>query len=152
MFIGLTFLWFSFRPQSFEVNPPFFIMVIMFLAGLMLCYGGIASLLFVAKRSGLVQSQSPVPAEICVLEDDDDDRGSETVHVRINGECQALGADRSGPVRKYVDNRIRQGEVWLDNTGKVYAIAIEGNHLNTLIGGRDIPAASFAKSEESSPG
>ncbi len=146
--IGLVFVWFSFRPQSFDVTPPFFILVMMFLAGSMLCYGGISSLLFVSKRSRLVQKQAPVSAEICVLVDDDEDRGTETVHVRINGKCQALGVGRSGPVKKYIDNQVRQGEVWLDETGKVYAVALDGNHLNTLIGGRYVEASSFDKSQK----
>lgn len=145
--IGLVFLWFALNPKHFNDDvPPLFILVIMFISGAALAYGGLASLWFVWQRSGLIGSQSSVPAEICVLEDDDSDRGSETVHVRINGQCQALGVDRSGAVRKYVDGKVRWGEVWLNQSGMVQAIAISGEHFNTLIGGRSIPDDGFGKS------
>lgn len=145
--IGLVFLWFALNPELFnDDTPPLFIFVIMFIAGAGLAYGGIASLWFVWQRSGLIGSQPSVPAEICVLEDDDSDRGTETVHVRINGRCQALGVDRAGAVHKYVDGKVRWGEVWLNQKGMVLAIAISGEHFNTLIGGRSIPEDSFGKS------
>lgn len=145
--IGLVFIWFALNPEHFNENiPPLFILVIMFLSGAGLVYGGITSFWFVWQRSGLTGSQSSVSAEICILEDDDSERGSETVHVRISGRCQALGVDRSGAVRKYVDGKIRWGEVWLNKTGMVQAIAISGEHFNTLIGGRAIPDDGFGKS------
>ena len=146
--IGLVFIWFALNPQHFnDDTPPFFVLVIMFLAGVGLVYGGIASLRFVWKRSYLVRTNASVAAEICDLEDDDNERGTETVHVRINGRCQALGVDRSGAVRNYVDGKVRWGEVWLDPNGGVHAIAISGEHFNTLIGGRQIPAACFGGKE-----
>jgi hypothetical protein len=111
-------------------------------------YGGIGSLRFVWQRSGLTGSQPAVPAEICVLEDDDDDRGTETVHVRLAGRCQALGVERSGKVRKYVDGKVRWGEAWLNQNGIVQAIAISGEHFNTLDGGREIPADRFGAKEQ----
>lgn len=142
--IGLVFMWFSLNPQSFNDDvPPIFVLVIMFLAGAALFVGGIISQRFVGKRSNLVRMQKPVTAEICVL--NDDDRGTETVHVLVNGHCQALGVDRSGVVQKYLDGKVHPGEVWLDDNGKVHAIAISGKHFNTLIGGSAIPADLFGK-------
>lgn len=123
-----------------------FIRAILFVGGVALIYGGIRSLRFVWKRSGLIGSQPPVPAEICVLEDDDDDRGTETVHVRLAGRCQALDVERSGKVLKYVDGTVRWGEVWLNQNGIVRAIAISGEHFNTLDVGRAIPEDGFGKS------
>lgn len=146
--IGLVFLWFSLKPEHFDESPPFFVLVIMFVAGAGLAYGGVASLRFVWKRGRFVRTTSPVVAEICVLEDDDSDRGTETVHVRVNGYCQALGVDRSGAVQKYLDGKIRWGEVWLDDHGTVHAIAISGEHLNTLVGGREIPADCFGTKKQ----
>lgn len=145
--IGLIFLWFSLMPEHFDEAPPFFIRVIMFVTGAGLALGGILSMRYVWKRGNLVRSNTPVPAEICVLEDDDSDRGIETVHVRINGRCQALGVDRSGVVHKYVDGMVRWGEVWLDDKGTVHAVSISGEHFNTLIGGREIPADRFGAKE-----
>jgi hypothetical protein len=145
--IGLVFVWFALNPEHFNEALPFFVRVIMFVAGSGLAFGGILSMRFVWKRSNLVRSNVPVAAEICVLEDDDSDRGTETVHVRINGRCQALGVDPSGVVHNYVDGKVRWGEVWLDEQGKVYAIAMSSKHFNTLIGGREIPADRFGKKE-----
>lgn len=146
--IGLMFVWFSLKPEHFDETPPLFLLVIMFIAGSALAYGGIASLRFVWKRSSLVRSDTPVSAEICVLEDDDSDRGTETVHVRFDDRCRALGVDRSGAVRKYVDGRIRWGEVWLDDHGTVHAVAISGEHFNTLVGGREIPGECFGTGKQ----
>lgn len=81
--IGLIFMWFSLQPEYFEEAPPFFIRVIMFAAGAGLAYGGVVSMCFYWKRGNLLRSNTPVPAEICVLEDNDSDRGTETVHVRV---------------------------------------------------------------------
>ncbi len=146
--IGLMFIWFALQPEYFNNDaPPFVILVIMFLAGAALVYGGIASLRFVWRRGDLVRSGARSPAEICVLRDDDTDRGSETVHVRMNGRCQAIGVDRSGAVAKFNDGRVRKGEVWLDQNGAVHAIAISGEHFNTLIGGREIPEEYFGKKD-----
>jgi len=145
--IGLIFMWFSLKPEHFEEAPPFFIRVIMFAAGAGLAYGGVVSMCFYWKRGNLLRSNTPVAAEICVLEDDDSDRGTETVHVRVNGCCQALGVDRSGVVHKYVDGVVRWGDVWLDDKGTVYAIAISGEHLKPLIGGRQIPTDRFGAKE-----
>ncbi|MGE3246649.1 MAG: hypothetical protein AB7F96_07770 [Beijerinckiaceae bacterium] len=146
--IGLMFVWFALQPEYFDNHaPPFAILAVMFVAGAALVYGGIASLRFVWKRSELVRTGVRSPAEICVLADDDTDRGSETVHVRVNGRCQALGVDRSGAVAKFNDGKVRSGEVWLDENGAVHAIAISGEHFNTLIGGREIPAGTFGKSD-----
>ena len=136
-------MWFSLQPEDFAETPPLFIRVIMFVAGAGLAYGGVASMRFFWKRANLVRSNSPVAAEICVLEDEDSERGSETVHVRVNGGCQALGVDRSGVVHKYIDGAVRWGDVWLDDKGTVYAVAVSGERFNTLIGGREIPAGSF---------
>ena len=148
--IGLVWLWFALNPEGFvnDNTPrlPLLIRVILFIGGVGLTYGGIASLWFVWQRSGLIGSQPSVPAEICVLEDDDDDRGGETVHVRLAGRCQALDVERSGKVRKYVDGKVRWGEVWLNQNGMVQAIAISGEHFNTLDGGRAIPDDGFGKS------
>lgn len=141
--IGSMFVWLSLKSEHFEETPPLFLLVIMFIAGSALAFGGIASLRFVWKRNDLVRSSTPVAAEICVLENDDSDRGTETVHLRVDDRCQALGVDRSGAVLKYVDGQIRWGEVWLDGNGRVYAIAISGEHFNTLIGGREIPGNCF---------
>lgn len=141
--IGLVFLWFAVNPELFDEAPPFPIRVIMFAAGAGLVYGGVLSMRYMWKRSNLVRSNTPVAAEICVLEDDDYDRGTETVHVRVNGRCQAMGVDRSGAVHRYVDGIVRRGEVWLDANGTVYAVAISGEHFNTLIGGREIPPDGF---------
>lgn len=96
----------------------------MFAAGAGLACDGVLSMRYIWKRSNLVRSNTPVAAEICVLEDDDSDRGTETVHVRVNGRCQAMGVDRSGAVHEYVDGIVRRGEVWLDANGIVYAAAI----------------------------
>lgn len=146
--IGLVFIWLALNPQHFnDDTPPFFFLVIMFLAGVGGVYGGIASLRFVWRRSYLVRTNASVAAEICVLEDDDDERGAETVHVRINGRCQALRVDHSGAVRNYVDGKVRWGEVWLDPNGRVHAIAISGEHFNTLTEGRQIPAECFGGKE-----
>jgi hypothetical protein len=141
--IGLMFMWLALNPAHFEEKPPLVLLVIMFVAGAALAYGGIASLRFVWTRSRLLRSSDPVAAEICVLENDDSERGTETVHVRFDGRCQALGVDRSGVVQRYLDGKIRRGEVWLDADGTVHAIAIDGDHFNTLIGGRDIPGHGF---------
>jgi hypothetical protein len=64
-----------------------------------------------------------------------------------NSRCQALDVDRSGAVRNYADGKVRWGEVWLDPNGRVHAIAISGEHFNTLIGGHQIPAAYFGGKE-----
>jgi hypothetical protein len=157
--IGLMWLWFAWNPETYgnDNNPPlpWLVRVILFVGGAALMYGGIGSLRFVWQRSGLIGSQPSVPAEICVLEDDDDDRGGETVHVRLAGRhvrlagrCQALDVERSGKVRKYVDGKVRWGEVWLHQNGMVQAIAISGEHFNTLIGGREIPADRFGAKEQ----
>jgi hypothetical protein len=147
---GLMWLWFALNPETYGPdNPPpvpWLIRVILFVGGAALIYGGIGSLRFVWQRSGLIGSQQSVPAEICVLEDDDDDRGGETVHVRLAGRCQALDVERSGKVLKYVDGTVRWGEVWLNQNGMVQAIAISGEHFNTLDGGRAIPEDGFGKS------
>jgi hypothetical protein len=146
--IGLVFIWFALNPQHFNDDvPPVFVIVIMFVAGAALSYGGAVSLRFVWRRGNLVRSSSSVAAEICVLEDDDTDRGTDTVHVRIGGRCQALGVDPSGVVRKFADGQVRWGEAWLDDNGKVHAVVLSGSHLNTLIGGREIPAAQFGVKE-----
>jgi hypothetical protein len=146
--IGLLFIWFALNPQHFnDDTPPFFVLVIMFVAGVRLAYGGIVSLRFVWKRSYLVRSNASVAAEICVLEDHDSDRGTETVHVRINSRCQALGVDRSAVAHRYVDGKVRWGKAWLDEKGNVLALAISGEHFNTLIGGREIPADCFGEKE-----
>jgi hypothetical protein len=155
--IGLMWLWFAWNPEGYgnDNTPPFPLLIraILLVGGVALIYGGISSLRFAWKRSGLIGSQPSVPAEICVLEDDDDDRGGETVHVRLAGRhvrlagrCQALGVERSGKVRKYVDGKVRWGEVWLNHNGMVQAIAISGEHFNTLDGGRAIPEDGFGKS------
>lgn len=155
--IGLVWLWFAWNPETYgyENNPPLplFVRAILFVGGVALIYGGIGSLRFVWKRSGLIGSQPSVPAEICVLEFDDDDWGRETVHVRLAGRhvrlagrCQALDVERSGKVLKYVDGKVRWGEVWLNQNGMVQAIAISGEHFNTLDGGRAIPEDGFGKS------
>ena len=150
--IGLVWIWFALNPETYgnDSNPllPWLVRVILFVGGAALIYGGIGSLRFVWQRSGLIGSQPSVPAEICVLEDDDDDRGAETVHVRLAGRCQALDVERSGKVRKYVDGKVRWGEVWLHQNGMVQAIAISGEHFNTLIGGREIPADRFGAKEQ----
>lgn len=145
--IGLVFVWFAVRPELFDEAPPFSIRVIMFVAGAGLAYGGALSMRYIWKRSNLVRSNTPVAAEICVLKDDDSDRGTETVHVRVNGRCQAMGVDRTGAVHKYVDGIVRRGEVWLDANGTVYAVAISREHFNTLIGGREIPVNRFGSKE-----
>jgi hypothetical protein len=145
--IGLMFMWFSLRPEHFEEAPPVFIRIIMFAAGAALTYAGVLSMRFSWKRGNLLRSDTPVAAEICVLADDDPDRGTETVHVRVNGRCQALGVDRSGAVHKYVDGIVRWGDVWLDDEGLVHAIAISDEHFKPLIGGRDIPADRFGAKE-----
>ncbi len=146
--IGLAFIWFAVNPEYFnDERPPFLLLIIMFASGAGLAFCGIISLWFVWVRSGLVRRQAPVAAEICVLEDDDSERGTETVHVRVRGRCQALGVDRSGVVRKYVDGTVRWGEVWLDDKDRVHAIALEGDHFNTLIGGREIRADAFGNKE-----
>ena len=149
--IGLMWLWFALNPETYgnDSNPPlpWLVRIILFVGGAALIYGGIGSLRFVWQRSGLIGSQPSVPAEICVLEDDDDDRGAETVHVRLAGRCQTLGVDRSGKVLKYVDGKVRWGEVWLNKNGMVQAVAISGEHLNTLIEGREIPADRFGAKE-----
>ncbi|MFN9009936.1 MAG: hypothetical protein ACK5WH_12475 [Hyphomonadaceae bacterium] len=148
--IGLVWVWFALNPEGYgnDNTPPFPLLIraILLVGGVALIYGGISSLRFVWKRSGLIGSQPSVPAEICVLEDDDDDRGTETVHVRIAGRCQALDVERSGKVRKYVDGKVRRGEVWLNQNGMVQAIAISGEHFNTLDVGRAIPEDGFGKS------
>jgi hypothetical protein len=148
--IGLVWLWFALNPEGYgnDITPPFPLLIrgILFIGGVALIYGGIGSLRFVWQRSGLIGSQPSVPAEICVLEDDDDDRGTETVHVRLDGRCQAVDVERSGKVRKYVDGKVWWGEVWLNQNGMVQAIAISGEHFNTLIGGRAIPEDGFGKS------
>lgn len=141
--IGLLFLWFSLRPEHFEEAPPVFVRIIMLAAGVGLGFGGIISMHFFWKRGNLVRSGMPVVADICVLQDNDTDRGTETVHVRVNGHCQALGVDRSGVVHKYVDGVVRRGDVWLDDKGTVHAIAVLGEHFKPLIGGREIPADRF---------
>lgn len=142
--IGLVFIWFALNPAYFnEDTPPFFILIIMFLTGAGLASGGISSLRFVWKRSHLVRSTAPRAAEICVLVDDDSERNTETVHLRIGDRFQALGVDCSGAVHQFADGAVRAGEVWLDDTGRVYAIAIAGHHFNTLIGGHEIPADAF---------
>jgi hypothetical protein len=150
--IGLVWIWFALNPEAYgnDNNPslPWLVRVILFVGGAALMYGGIGSLRFVWQRSGLIGSQPSVPAEICVLEDDDDDRGTETVHVRLAGRCQALSVERSGKVRKYVDGKVRWGEAWLNQTGIVQAIAISGEHFNTLDGGREIPADRFGAKEQ----
>jgi hypothetical protein len=147
--IGAIFIWFSLSPQSFADDvPPLAVRVIMFLAGAALVYGGAASLLFVWKRGGMVRSHEPVAAEIYVLEDDDSDRTTETVHVRVDGRCQSIGVDRSGAVQNYLDGKVRWGEAWLNEKGMVFAVAISGEHFNTLIGGTEIPAASFGKPQK----
>ncbi len=148
--IGLVFIWFALHPGHFNDDvPPIFIRLIMLVSGAGLVCVGIASVLFVWRRSQTVRSQSPVAAEICVLEDDDLDRSTETVHVRINGRCQALGVDRSdGVVHKYLDGKVRRGDVWLNEKGMVHAVSISGEHFNTLIGGRTIPDDCFGKSEK----
>jgi len=146
LIIGLMFIYFSVKPEVFNDDiPPFPVRLIMVAAGAGLLFGGVASQLFVWKRSHLVRSQSPQAAEICVLEDDDTDRSTETVHVRMNGRCEALGVDRSGVVSRLVDGKVRWGDVWLDENGRVHAIAVSGEHLNTLIGGREIPVDCFAE-------
>ena len=145
--IGSVWIWCALNPETYgnDNNPPlpWIIRTVLFIGGAALIYGGIGSLRFVWQRSGLIGSQPSVPAEICVLEEDDDDRATETVHVRLAGRCQTLGVERSGKVRKYVDGKVRWGEVWLNKTGMVHAIAISGEHLNTLSEGRDIPADRF---------
>jgi hypothetical protein len=150
--IGLVWIWFALNPETYgnDSNPPlpWLVRVILFVGGAALIYGGIGSLRFVWQRSGLIGSQPSVPAEICVLEDDDDDRGTETVHVRLAGRCQALSVERSGKVRKYVDGKVRWGEAWLNQNGIVQAIAISGEHFNTLDGGREIPADRFGAKEQ----
>ncbi len=145
--IGLLFMWFSLKPEAFEEAPPFFIRVIMFAAGAGAACVGVVSMRFFWKRGKLVGSGMSVAAEICVLEDDDPDRGTETVHVRVNGTCQALGVDRSGVVHKYIDGVVRRGDVWLDDKGTVYAIAVSGQHFKTLMDGRHIPADRFGAKE-----
>lgn len=155
--IGLVWLWFAWNGETYgyENNPPlpWLARAFLFIGGAALIYGGIGSLRFVWQRGGLIGSQPSVPAEICVLEDDDDDRGRETVHVRLAGRhvrlagrCQALDVERSGKVLKYVDGKVRWGEVWLNQNGMVQAIAISGEHFNTLDGGRAIPEDGFGKS------
>ena len=142
--IGVLFIWFSLNPHHFNDDvPPFLILVIMFVAGGALSFGGFISQRFVWKRGNLVRSQRPLAAEICVLEDEDHERNTETVHVRVNDQCQSLGVDRSRVARRYADGKVRWGEVWLDERGMVHAIAISGEHLNTLIGGRAIPVEYF---------
>jgi hypothetical protein len=149
--IGLMWLWFALNPETYgnDSNPPlpWLVRIILFVGGAALIYGGIGSLRFVWQRSGLIGSQPSVPAEICILEGADDDRGTETVHVRLAGRCQTLGVDRSGKVLKYVDGKVRWGEVWLNKNGMVQAVAISGEHLNTLIEGREIPADRFGAKE-----
>jgi len=150
--IGLVWVWFALTGETYGPdNPPplpWLVRVILFAGGAALMYGGIGSLRFVWQRSGLIGSQPSVPAEICVLEDDDDDRATETVHVRLAGRCQALGVERSGKVRNYVDGKVRWGEAWLNQNGIVQAIAISGEHFNTLDGGREIPADRFGAKEQ----
>ncbi len=142
--IGLVFIWFAVNSEAFEDDiPPLAILVIMFLAGAALVYGGLASLRFVWNRSNLVRFGNALDAEICVLIDDDTERGTETVHVRFNGKCQALGVDPAGVSGTYNDGKIRKGQAWIDERGKVHAVAIDGKHFNTLIGGTEIPAAEF---------
>jgi hypothetical protein len=155
--IGLGWFWFAWNPETYgyENNPPlpWFVRPFLFIGGVALIYGGISSLKFVWQRGSLIGSQPSVPAEICVLEGDDDDRGGETVHVRLAGRyvrlagrCQALDVERSGMVLNYVDGKVRRGEVWLNQNGMVQAIAISGEHFNTLTGGRAIPEDGFGKS------
>lgn len=153
--IGLVFLWFAVKPEHFKEAPPLLVRVIMLAASAGLAYGGVLSMRHIWKRGNLVRSNAPVAAEICVLEDDDSDRGPETVHVRANGRCQAMGVDRSGAVQKYVDGIVCRGEVWLDANDTVYAVAIWREHFNTLIGGREIPEGRFgakAWDSKSTPG
>jgi hypothetical protein len=142
--IGLVFVWLAVRPDLFNKAPPLFLRAIMFVSGAVLAYGGIVSIRFFWKRRNLVRSNIPVDAEICVLLDDDPDRSTETVHVRVNGRCQALCVDRSGAARKYVDGTVRRGDVWLDDNGTVHAIAISGEHFKPLRGG--IPVDRFGAS------
>ena len=150
--IGSVWIWCALNPETYgnDSNPPlpWPVRAFLFIGGAAAIYGGIGSLRFAWERSGLIGLQPSVPAEICVLEDDDDDRGAETVHVRLAGRCQALGVERSGKVRKYVDGKVRWGEVWLHQNGMVQAIAISGEHFNTLIGGREIPADRFGAKEQ----
>ena len=148
--IGLVWIWFALYPETYgnDSSPPlpWPVRAFLFIGGAAAIYGGIGSLRFAWQRSGLIGSQPSVPAEICILEEADDDRGTETVHVRLAGRCQTLGVDRSGKVLKYVDGKVRWGEVWLNQNGMVQAIAISGEHFNTLIGGRAIPEGGFGKS------
>jgi hypothetical protein len=146
LFIGLVFISFSVKPELFNDDiPPFPVRLIMAMAGAGLFFAGIASQLFVWRRSQLIRTQRPLAAEICVIKDDDTERNTETVHVRMNGRCQALGVDRSGVVSRLIDGKVRWGDVWLDDCGRVHAIAISGEHFNTLIGGREIPAGCFGE-------
>jgi len=141
--IAQMFVWLAVMPDLFDEAPPLVIRVIMFLAGAAMSYTAVISMRFFWKRGNLVRLNVPVDAEICVLLDEDTDRNTETVHIRVNGRCQALGVVRSGAVRKYVDGAVRRGEVWLDDKGTVHAIAVSGEHFKPLIGGREIPADRF---------
>jgi len=145
--IGLLFMWFSLKPEAFEEAPPFLIRVIMFAAGAGAAGVGVVSMRFFWKRGKLLRSKTSVAAEICVLEDDDSERGTETVHVRINGCCQTLSVERSGVVHKYIDGIVRWGNVWLDDKGTIYAIAVSGQHFKPLIAGRQISADRFGAKE-----
>ncbi|MDZ7823038.1 MAG: hypothetical protein U5K75_02660 [Ahrensia sp.] len=137
-----VFISFVVKSEAFSDAPPLFIQIIMFLVGIVLLTMGMSSLRFVWKRAITIQSKNLVIGEIRVLKDDDADRSTETVHVRVNNNAYAVGADRSVTANKYGDGKIRSGEVWLDDEGKLFAIATSGEHFNTLLGGRNIPPGS----------
>lgn len=109
---------------------------------------GVLSIRFVRIRYVTLKTTEPIEADVCIPARSDCEEGSYTVHLRLIGQCWAIGVDSSRFVVGNANGEILHGRVRIEPTSrKPVAIEIGSRQLGTLSGGRPIRDDQFGKED-----